>query len=613
MTLAASSSTSTTAEMEGAQKPTSAVAYAGPHLLTPVTSTSLRKRQKEGSSEDDGPPLLGDNEIHNEDYRCGGPSLIRLPARNRHLAKDDEFLLAYSELEDAITQVLHKWSIDVQGRIPLQRAHQTEGSVTWVNTILISARKHELNDTWFRACKEIRQILLDNDLGNISLEMIDERASQRILSAPVPRTDSFCSIWADLRSRILNILGDNEWTMLSPQQRGVSGGSTPITIVILVREDSTSDWTVVREAIVEILDSMGLHHVAVELRRGSLLQFHSRPSEEGFLTKNDWSFEPCMGGSIGPHSSTFSSSTFGGFLEVQHPSEGWKLYGLTNHHCVTALESTADWDKHGIVPGDPENNLTIDYPSLDDHTLAIKHYKEKIEDLSASESYVSIKKRMDEDDPSVSPNEKHAYERTRTEISHLKHTLNHAHKYFLRDQLLLGKVYASSGYRMNTKKHILDWALLEVDSNRVSKNRLPSIDDIPRGSCASYLALKEVLDGPVAVRGEMGVCKIGRSTGFSEGVLGEIRKADIQCWFRDANDNWDKTRGLAYLVYPKAPRLTFGEPGDSGSFVFSPQGSFIGLYMGGDREAGTGLFIEAGDLFEDIKQVTGALEVRIPS
>ncbi|DAA79026.1 TPA_exp: Uncharacterized protein A8136_2811 [Trichophyton benhamiae CBS 112371] len=604
--------------MEGAQKPTSAIAYAGP-LLTPVTSTStpstprLRKRQKEGSSEDDGPLLLGDNEIHNEDYRCGGPSLVRLPAQNRHLAKNDEFLLAYKELEDAIIHVLHIWSIDVQGRTPLQRAHQTEGSVTWVNTILISARKHELSNTWFRACKEIRQILLDNNLGDVSLEMIDERASQRILSAPVPREDPFCSMWEDLRSRILNILGDKEWTMLSPQKRGISGGNTPVTIVILVREDSTSDWTVVREAIVEILDSMELHHVAVELRRGSLLQFHTRPSEEGFLTKDDWSFEPCMGGSIGPHSSTFSSFTFGGFVEVQHPSEGWKLYGLTNHHCVTALNSTADWDKQGIMPGDPENNLTIDYPSLDDHLLAIQHYKAKIEELSSSESYVSIKKRMDEHDPSVSRNEQHAYECTRTEISHLKNTLNHAHRYYLRDQLLLGKVYASSGYRMNIKKCILDWALLEVDSNRVSKNKLPSINDIPRGSRASYLATKEVLDGPVALGEEMGVCKTGRSTGFSEGMLGEIRETDIQCWFRDASGNWDKRRGLAYLVYPKAPRLTFGEPGDSGSFVFSLQGSFVGLYMGGDREAGTGLLIEASDLLEDIKQVTGALDVRIPS
>ncbi|EZG15464.1 hypothetical protein H107_05572 [Trichophyton rubrum CBS 202.88] len=60
-------------------------------------------------------------------------------------------------------------------------------------------------------------------------------------------------------------------------------------------------------------------------------------------------------------------------------------------------------------------------------------------------------------------------------------------------------VYASSGYRISTEKRILDWALLEVDGNRVSKNKLPPIDDIPRNSRALYLAAKEVLDGPVAL------------------------------------------------------------------------------------------------------------------
>ncbi|EFR04682.1 hypothetical protein MGYG_07688 [Nannizzia gypsea CBS 118893] len=322
--------------------------------------------------------------------------------------------------------------------------------------------------------------------------------------------------------------------MLSPQQRGVSRVHTLITIVILVREDSTSDWTVVREKVVEVLDSMGLHRVAVEIRRGSLLQFHNRLPVEGFLTQNGRSLEPRMGGTIGPHSSTFSSSTFGGSLEVQRPSEGWKRYGLTNHHCVTALKSTADWDKHGIMPNDP----------------------------------------------SVLRNEKHVYEYARTEISHWRGTLDHAREYYLRDQLLLGKVYASSGYRMGTNKRILDWASLEVESKRVSENKLPSIDDIPRGSPALYLTAKEVLDGPAAPHEEMGVCKIGRNTGFSEGMLGAITETDIQCWFRDANGNWVKSRGLAFLVHRKAPRLTFGKPEDSGSFIFSLEGSFIGLYMG---------------------------------
>ncbi|KAM5430396.1 hypothetical protein McanMca71_005692 [Microsporum canis] len=599
---------------------TSAVAYAGP-LLTPAASLCIpspppakRMRMKEGSSENNGPPIIGDEDIHNEDYRCGGPDLVKLPALSRYIPDNGECQLMYDQLMDEVLLVLERWHVDLKGRTLLQRAHhEASGTETWTNTLLIPARKHELDDTWLEACKEIREILVNNNLGDTTVEMIDERASQRVLSAPIPRTNPFYSTWPDLRLTILNILGDSEWTMLSPQLRGVSMEPKTITIVILVKEDSTFDWIATREAVVDTLDSQGLHHIAVEIRRCSLLQFRSSPLVEGFLAKDDWSSKPCMGGSIGAHSSALSSSTFGGFLEIQHPSGEWKQYGLTTHHCVTAIKSTADWDRHGIKPGDPENELTLDYPSLRDHNLAIDHYREEIELFSKLETYTSAKQRLEEEDPSVSRNERQAYEYVKGQIEVLEETLVHAHNFYQHGQLLLGKVYASSGYRMNPNKRILDWALIEVPSDRTTQNKLPTIDDVPKSCRAAYLPTSKVLQDAIPLKaGEMGVCKIGRTTGFSEGRLGEIRETDIQCWVKDEDGHWDKTRGMAYLIHRRAPSVTFGEPGDSGSFVFSLDGSFVGLYLGGDRDAGTGLFMEASDLFEDIKLITGARDVRIP-
>lgn len=73
---------------------------------------------------------------------------------------------------------------------------------------------------------------------------------------------------------------------------------------------------------------------------------------------------------------------------------------------------------------------------------------------------------------------------------------------------------------------------------------------------------------------------------------------------------WKSVKGRVHLVVPL--HSVFGDPGDSGSFVMSVTGKFVGLYMGGDRDRGTGLFIAAKDLFEDIKLITGAINVRVP-
>ena len=55
----------------------------------------------------------------------------------------------------------------------------------------------------------------------------------------------------------------------------------------------------------------------------------------------------------------------------------------------------------------------------------------------------------------------------------------------------------------------------------------------------------------------------------------------------------------------------FAEPGDSGSWVYTPTGEVFGVLHSGDLRKGTMRVASIVDIFNDIKTLTGATEVRI--
>jgi hypothetical protein len=109
----------------------------------------------------------------------------------------------------------------------------------------------------------------------------------------------------------------------------------------------------------------------------------------------------------------------------------------------------------------------------------------------------------------------------------------------------------------------------------------------------------------------MQLFKVGRRTGFTEGRLNGPKAADVHSWFTDADGQVEHVKGTVFDVIAEGCP-TFGDPGDSGSFVVDGSGRLVGLYLGGDSHRGTGLFIGVEALFEDIKLVTGAERVSLP-
>ncbi|KAK2759030.1 hypothetical protein FQN54_003129 [Arachnomyces sp. PD_36] len=142
--------------------------------------------------------------------------------------------------------------------------------------------------------------------------------------------------------------------------------------------------------------------------------------------------------------------------------------------------------------------------------------------------------------------------------------------------------------------------------------QLPRKTDVNNAYRLFYTPAHPTMREVATLDDDMPLYKLGRRTGFTGGALNGIRESDIHGWSRDSQGVERFYRGKAHLVVCRECQA-FGDLGDSGSFVVDEVGRFAGLYLGGDTEKGTGLFTVAEDLFEDIKQITGATDVRAPT
>ncbi|KAG5205242.1 hypothetical protein GTR04_3869 [Trichophyton interdigitale] len=595
------------------------VTYAGalptlPHSSSSGSIPACRKnrvRRTEGSSESGASSAIHDLEVYNEDFRSGGPHLVRLPAFNHHLTQNDPLLVAWEDkLETPVRTIIKNYNIDIIGVGPLRRS--STRSAEKYDTALVTARKHVVtSDSWFRACKEMLQLFQSKGFMQLNVEIIDTRANPQLISYPVSVSDPFVDSWHVLRPVILEILAKCDWTLLCVvRRRNRNHFEGPITVALTVTEESTHDWTTVRDRIVELLDSRGHYNVAVEICRSNI--WHASSFDDPVLNRRDWAIKAKPGGSLGPRGSTTSASTFGGFIDLQHPiSQEWERFGMTNFHCVIAGSeshpSYERWIKEGIKPGDNSNNLQLDHPALQDHESSLQHYRKEIDEVRSDVSD-SLRQRILSGDPSVSRSQKIIYERQQAALSEIGETLRIATS-FDQQKRYLGSVYAASGFKVNKKRQFLDWALVDVDKRRITVNEIP-----PDGTVSSkyrvYTPSQPIMTGTSSVDEGDRVFKVGRKTGFTGGTVNDIRLSDLQGWVTNAQGQREYVQGTATVILPWKCD-TFGDPGESGSFVMDHETRFIGLHVGGDRDRNIGLVIEAQSLFEDIKEVTKCRDVRI--
>ena len=104
--------------------------------------------------------------------------------------------------------------------------------------------------------------------------------------------------------------------------------------------------------------------------------------------------------------------------------------------------------------------------------------------------------------------------------------------------------------------------------------------------------------------------KCGRSTNFTSGEYSRTVQAQIT---RERDPHGQVltkvTKEHAVTMVPTED--PFSRPGDSGSFIFDRCGGVIGLLIGSCVRKNCSYFTPIENVFRDIKEVTGAVDVRI--
>ena len=103
--------------------------------------------------------------------------------------------------------------------------------------------------------------------------------------------------------------------------------------------------------------------------------------------------------------------------------------------------------------------------------------------------------------------------------------------------------------------------------------------------------------------------KVGRSSGYSKGEYSKLKQVRI-ARVRDS-DGTVRTAITTEHSVSCSPTSTFCVSGDSGSFIFDDDGGVVGLLYGGSERNDVAYFTHILDVFEDVKAITGAADVRI--
>jgi hypothetical protein len=224
-----------------------------------------------------------------------------------------------------------------------------------------------MDSKWFFACQGILQLFQSRKSPELTIEILDERGLVPTRSATVDRNHPLVAAWPTLKPEFMEVLGLRDWLALELFMRRKGEERAIITIVVTIDENSTSDWSEVREGMITILDRNQFQEVAVEIVRGTI--WRGAGSNRQILDVENWKVPAKLGGSIGPAGRKEHPSTLGGFLELNN-GQGWKTFGVTCFHCVAPEDCgfpwLLEWQQYGIRPSDARNTLKMDHPSLGD-------------------------------------------------------------------------------------------------------------------------------------------------------------------------------------------------------------------------------------------------------
>ncbi|KGO76504.1 Peptidase S64, Ssy5 [Penicillium italicum] len=578
-------------------------------------------------------------------HRVGGPNLCSLPAytstnvpsRFRTFASKTEncakSILEHLSLQFVFVELVGRWSKINQESEPIL-------------TILAVMPDQPNPDTWYRAVRQIHTELQEK-VPKISVELIEEKLYNGIYCSPVNSSHPIFSKWPSIVEYILSHCDTRDWTALECWRYGTDTvrERNPVTVIVQVLETSTNPFITAARHLHGILAYFELAEVDVLFQRDTNRQFIEDPS----LPVDVCSAGILPGVSLGIHQCSAGTSTLGGLVQLQFANNPqWRTFALTcfhaiwppeNHRDIPRLNTIANaqqaiksWEFLPLDPREPktfpdiaEQILRVDHPSLRDLKNTIQQNDSIIASIR-TQRFLEYEEEINKGKDGWLPESaKSAYHTMVQRIQATEQarapfiTMRDSGNYFL------GYVYAGSGVNRTRKTRraneelrkqlrtiSTDWALIDIESGRLRPQQHG--DGISDHKPFNY-GRRVHFSGPFgydpdleAVDG-LELQKSGRSSGITSGTYSKLECVQFTHLKTD--------QGMAVIIptfeYKIASRrgTDFAEKGDSGSWVYTLGGEVLGMLKGGNESHGTGTMTLMSDIFDDIKSVTGATQVRI--
>ncbi|KAJ5416202.1 hypothetical protein N7465_004897 [Penicillium sp. CMV-2018d] len=433
---------------------------------------------------------------------------------------------------------------------------------------------------------------------------------------PCQREDAVFHKWSLVRDTILKRLDLRLVDTIGCYRVGTSYNPRRTYPTILIFGDHANHPNTIEkslEIVNEILETLDLSDVRVEFieDQTSWCADDDEAQETGVFDRRVIQSPSMPGQSLSLEENSKSSGTLGGFFELKLPgSQEPKVVAVTCFHVLNPTEKgkTAAtktrirrWRKEGILPDDQEtSDLTVYHPSPRAIQEKAGALKKQVADIQ-SPRYILWDELASNDQP-LRKGDRMMYEGDKQQLLNCKTFIQDLKDF----DPGFGRVWAASGSRtrkaltIQSGRHkeptCCDWALIEIPDERLSSNTTPDGHVLKRS--------------PVPTNFDnVRLCLWGQKSGYSEGDYYSLQDAKVKHQIIEGQEVSIAT--IEHTVIGSGTQFPFfAKPGDSGSLVFTKDSHVVvGMLFAGNKR--TSNFTHIDDLIADIKDVTGATQVRL--
>lgn len=289
------------------------------------------------------------------------------------------------------------------------------------------------------------------------------------------------------------------------------------------------------------------------------------------------------------------------------------------------------WRENGISLFDPEaaEHLKVDHPSLKDMSDHLEYLNKEVKEIEEHGEWGHLCTMVSGGlYDQLSRLDQARYKHHSQSLQKYRKCIADINAFQGKGGELLGSVVAGSGMRTrsvttagHTTSHLtsVDWALVGLREDRVGTNEVcltnpPQTQYLRNADLFQVpgegFGIRDLVSGQEGVRHDDELRIHGRSSGLSRGKYNKLWTSHINIKVVEGKNISIET--LEHSIVHSQAGQSFSREGDSGAFVHTFSERFVGLLFGGSPSLNISYFTHVKDLFADIRDLTGAEEVRLP-